>query len=199
VPADASDDVEPEDDAMLTAAVARGDGRAFARLVDRHLDRVLAVARRFAPRGQEAEDIAQETFLRLWTEAGRYRPEKARLGTWLYRIAANLCLDAARRPHPEALDAAPEPVDERPGAEDALAQRQQEDGIGTAIAALPERQRMAVTLFYSGGLGNAEIAAAMDLSTGAVESLLVRARRSLRRNLEPATGATTATDGGRAV
>src|SRR5689334_22807029 len=98
-----------EPDETLMRRVGRGDQEACRARLERHLGRILALAGR--PRGNpaEAEDVAQEVFLRLWTNARRWEP-RARLGTWLHRVALNLCLDRLARRREAPLEAAPEPI-----------------------------------------------------------------------------------------
>lgn len=170
-------------DEALVALVADGDRAAYAALVDRHLDRTLAVARRVLGDRTEAEDVAQEAFLRLWRDAGRFRPEMARFGTWFYRIAMNLCLDRARRQRPSPLEAAGDPADPAPDPAARLDDSRTRAAVAGAVSALPERLRTAVLLTYDAGLSNAEAAAAMDIGVKALESLLVRARKTLRERL----------------
>ncbi|MGE0717506.1 MAG: RNA polymerase sigma factor [Alphaproteobacteria bacterium] len=174
---------QAESDEDLMARTGRGDRLAYARLVDRHLGRVHAVARRFLADAAEAEDVTQEAFLRVWIQAPRWRPDGARFTTWLYRIAVNLCIDRRRKVTPLPLEAAGEPEDARP---DGFALRHREEvqaALSGAIAALPENQRAAVLLSYYEGLGNAETATILGTTVGAVESLLVRARRTLKDRL----------------
>ena len=93
---DRADGRESDDD--LVARTAGGDERAFARLIERHGDRVAALARRMLGPQGDADDIVQETFLRLWTQASGWQPGRARISTWLYRVASNLCIDRLRKP-----------------------------------------------------------------------------------------------------
>lgn len=174
-----------ESDEDLMARAGRGDRLAYARLLDRHLARTHAVARRFLADAAEAEDVAQEAFLRVWTQAPRWRPDGARFTTWLYRITMNLCIDRKRKVVPLPLEAAGEPEDARPGAFEQRHQDEVQAHLADALAALPENQRAAVVLSYFEGLGNGETAAILNTTVGAVESLLVRARRSLRERLAP--------------
>ena len=109
-------------DAALLAGAVAGDQRAWRHVSDAHLDPVYGLARRMLRDAAEAEDVAQEAFLRLWQAAPRWRPE-ARIGTWLYRVTHNLCIDRLRRRRGVALDEAGEVEDERPGAEDLLQDR----------------------------------------------------------------------------
>ena len=180
-------DVELDDagetDEMLVAKVADGDRRAYGRLVDRHLDRTVTIARRILNNQADAEDVAQEAFLRLWRHADRFDPGAARFSTWFYRVTTNLCLDRTRRAPMAALEAAGDPADPAMDQERSLADRRTRQAVAAAVADLPDRLRAAVTLTYDGGLSNAEAARALDVSVKALESLLVRARRALREKL----------------
>ncbi|MDE1145660.1 MAG: RNA polymerase sigma factor [Azospirillaceae bacterium] len=172
-------------DEVLVARVAAGDAQAFRMLTDRHLDRTVTLARRVLGGAADAEDVAQEAFLRLWQHAQRFRPSEARFSTWFYRITVNLCLDRKRRPAHDTLDNVPEPVD--PSLDAATLVERSELGrlVARAVDDLPDRQRAAISLCYDAGLSNAEAAAAMEVSVGALETLLVRARRALRVTLAP--------------
>jgi RNA polymerase sigma-70 factor (ECF subfamily) len=172
-------DPDAADDDLL-AAVAGGDERAFSRLVARHGPRIHALARRHFGSGADADDVAQEVFWRVWRHAGKWQPGTAQFSTWLYRVAVNLCLDRRRRGSPASVDDMPDIADPGADAEQSLGARQALAMTYALIAELPDRQRMALLLSVHDELSNAQIAAAMDLSEGAVEQLLVRARRSLR-------------------
>ncbi|MFV3077374.1 RNA polymerase sigma factor [Niveispirillum fermenti] len=174
---------EAETDEALVARVAAGDRRAYGLLVERHLDRTVTIARRILPSQADAEDVAQEAFLRLWRHADRFEPAAARFSTWFYRITTNLCLDRTRRMPMAPLDAAGDPADPSMDQEAALADQRTRAAVSAAVADLPDRLRAAVTLTYDAGLSNAEAAKALDVSVKALESLLVRARRSLRERL----------------
>ncbi|MDF1585882.1 sigma-70 family RNA polymerase sigma factor [Marinimicrococcus flavescens] len=178
-----------EEEDLLLAAAGRGEGAAFRRLTERHGDRAFSVALRITGRRGDAEDVVQEAFLRAWQHAARWRPGRARFSTWLHRVVVNLCLDRARaaaRERPAPMEAAMELADPAPGAEQRLAQQERERAVLEAVRALPERQRAALALVHAGGLGQAEVAEVLELSVGAVESLLSRARRSLRERLATA-------------
>lgn len=177
MPLDASQD--QSDDALL-AAYAEGDLRAARVLTLRLTPRVLAFATRMLRDAAEAEDVTQESLLRLWRMAPQWTPGKAKVTTWVFRVAANLCTDRLRRSGRSVnLDAVEEPVDEAKGAEAALIDGDRADALRAALQALPERQRQAVVLRHLEGLSNPEIAEVMDIGTEAVESLTARAKRSL--------------------
>lgn len=174
-----------ESDEALIRRVAAGDTVAYGELVARHLDRALALAWRMTGARADAEDIAQEAFLRLWRGAGGWRAGRgAQFTTWFYRVVMNLCIDQARRRTPQPLEAAGDIPESRPGAEDQVHAAQRARIVAEAMAALPARQKAAVALSYYQGLGNRQAAAVLEVSVKALESLLVRARRTLRRRLE---------------
>ncbi len=170
------------DDDRLVGMVARGDQKAFRTLVERHQHTVLDFAYRFLGDVQEARDVAQETMLRVYRHAGNYTAGGT-FRAWVLRIARNQCLDRVRRPFPVLLDELPEQADsETP---QAVAMRNEDArALALAVHELPEAQRTALVLRHNEGLRYAEIAEAMDLSVGAVESLLVRARKGLRRSMD---------------
>jgi RNA polymerase sigma-70 factor (ECF subfamily) len=171
------------EDAALMRRVAAGDAAACRTLVDRHLDGIVAFAYRMLNDAAEAEDVAQEAFLRLWRGAARWEP-RAKVRTWLYRVARNLCIDRLRAQRPSV------PVDtmELPanggGPKAAIHRDQVAALIDGAIAKLPERQREALALVHYQELSNIEAAQIMDVSVEALESLLARGRRTLRQTLD---------------
>ncbi|WP_439815757.1 RNA polymerase sigma factor [Zavarzinia sp. CC-PAN008] len=165
--------------------VGQGDRQAYAVLVRRHLSRMVSLAVRVLGSRAEAEEVAQESMLRVWTQAPKWSPDGARFTTWLYRVTLNLCLDRKRRAPNAALDEVPEPADERPDALEGVAHARMAQALRKALAALPERQRAAIALCLDDGLSQQEAAAALGVSEGAIESLLVRARRTLRDQLGP--------------
>src|SRR5579883_1719792 len=178
--------IEPRSDEALMAAIAEEDDFAFSQLVQRHLARTVGLATRLMGSRADGEEIAQEAFARVWAHAARWRPSgggNARFTTWLYRIVVNLAIDRKRRPAFAPIEDVVEPADE---ADDGFAQihhRQVTDAVAAAVMRLPERQRTALTLCFFEGMSNIEAGKIMTLSVGAVESLLVRARRTLRAEL----------------
>lgn len=166
----------------LMAQTAHGDERAFRTLVRRHASSAFALARRVLRNDARAEEIVQDAFLRVWINAPRWRPEAA-FRTWLYRIVVNLCLNEKRRPADLPLATAGDPADAAPDAGASLEARERDSRLSAAIDALPARQRAAIVLTYQEGLSNADVAAVLDTSVSSVETLLVRARRTLRAAL----------------
>ena len=130
----------------------------------------------------DAEEIVQEAMLRVWVNAPRWRPHAA-FRTWLYRVAFNLCLNRRRQKPFAALDEAGDPPDPSPSAADQLERRETDGLVAKAIGALPDRQRAAIVLTYYEGLGNTEVASVLETTISSVESLLIRAKRTLRAEL----------------
>lgn len=161
---------------------ASGDRAAQAALVNRNMPIVFRVAYRMLQDRAEAEDVTQETFLRAWKTLPGWQP-KAKFSTWACTVALNLCRDRLRKKKPVLMDEVPERVDTALRPEEALASQQAIAGIERKIAALPERQREALSLCALEGMTNIEAAEAMDVSVRALESLLARARRALKAEL----------------
>lgn len=172
-----------EDHALLTR-VRRQDAQAFRILVDRHLGSIVALARRMLKDEAEADDIAQEALLRLWRAGETLELGPYGLRPWLRRVTSNLCLDRIRSSRRTVVtDEVPE-VAEEPSQEVGLEEQDLAKRVGEAMSALPERQRRALTLFHHEGLSQAEVGEVLGISDEAVESLLARARRTLRASLE---------------
>jgi len=176
--------LDPGDgDEALLARVAAGDPAAIRGLVAAKLPRLLALAGRMLGESAEAEDVAQETFLRAWKQAGNWKPGGARFDTWLHRVALNLCYDRLRRRREVAMDNPPDRPDDGPGPDRGLEARDVGRRVAAAMAALPDRQREAVSLCHYQEISNIEAAALMGVSVEALESLLSRGRRALRAAL----------------
>jgi RNA polymerase sigma-70 factor, ECF subfamily len=169
---------DPDED--LIRRVGVGDRRAAAEIVRRHLPRMVGLARRMLGDAAEAEDVAQEVFLRVWKHASGWKPGAAKFETWMHRVAINLCLDRLRRVGRSAGDVSPEAVDSRASATRALDDRQRRERVRDALQRLPERQRAALVLCYYQDRTNIEAAEILGVSVDALESLLSRARRTLK-------------------
>lgn len=182
IPSDFAD----EDDEALMARIAGGDQAAFRRFARRHVARSLAVAQRISGNSCDAEEIVQDALLRVWQRAAEWRCGDARVTTWLYRVVVNLAIDHIRKNRQRfvPIDEAGDPADPAPDAQMLAEGRQLQALMNAAIAALPTRQRVALTLCYFEALDCAEAARIMQISVSAMESLLVRGRRTLRARLE---------------
>lgn len=171
-----------EDDAELLGRVASGDPRAYRELVERHVRGVHAFVYRMLGSRAEAEEVCQESFLRLWKQADTFVVH-AKPSTWLYRVAHNLAIDRLRRrreaSHPAGIEEVP--TSERPSTR--LYEKQVAAAVERALATLPERQRAAISLVHYQGMSNAEAAEVLGVRVRALESLLARGRRELREKL----------------
>ncbi len=184
-------DADDAVDVALMLETAKGNERAFRQLVERHQHAVIGTVARMLNDAHEAEDIAQQVFVRLWNSAPKWRPE-AKFTTYLYTIMRNLVFNESRRRsrkkeisldeqkenHPAAMRA-----DEGLSPDEGMEKRELHRSIDAAIAALPEQQRLAVVLRTFGGLDYEDIAKALDTSVSSVKSLLFRARGVLREAL----------------
>ena len=170
-------------DAELVARVGRGDRNAAQTLIDRHLPKLMTLARRMLSDPVEAEDVVQEAFLRLWKHAGAWRPGQAKFETWLYRVTLNQCYDRLRRKPTASLDDAAHVTDPAPDPETSLDKQDISSAITKAIGQLPQRQRAAIVLCHYQDCGNVEAAEILGISVEALESLLARGRRALREKL----------------
>jgi RNA polymerase sigma-70 factor (ECF subfamily) len=179
-PGTTSDDLTDEN---LMLRVQQGDKAAFRRLVARHIDRIVGTARRIVGPA-EAEDVAQDVFLKIWTHKDQWQPGQARFRTWLYRVAVNRCIDVTRKTKPHCIDDVPELVDETPGPYAQCVQQQEATRLRAAMEHLSDHQRTAITLYYHESLTAAEVAEIMGLKLNAVESLLKRGRQKLRSVLK---------------
>ena len=184
-------DLSSED---LMDRIAKGDHEAFEILVNRHQASILNLIYRFIGDRTQAKDLAQEVFLQVWQAAKNYEP-KAKFTTWIYRIATNLCLNELKsarrkkwvsffRSHEDNEYSMEQSLpDDSPSAEDLLLTRERSRQISDALQSLPANQRMALVLKRYDDLSYEEIARIMDCSVSAVESLLVRAKRTLQEKL----------------
>jgi len=184
------DDDTRRDHAWM-ARIAAGDHEAFRDLVTAYQDIVVGTVARMLGNPAEAQDIAQQVFLRVWRNAKRYKPE-AKFTTYLFTILRNLVFNETRRRARKKEVSSDEreddfhlqsegPADARPDAE--LLQSELQQAVDAAIAALPETQRLAVVLRRYEDMPYEEIARVLDLTVPAVKSLLFRARASLRTSL----------------
>ena len=190
-------------DEELMAAVVLGDPSAYQALVRKNLPAISRYALRLVGSRSESEDIAQETFLRLWTTAKKWDPAKAKLTTWLHRITHNLCIDFLRKQKRVSLEpdfdsevsseeatsgefsnALRESAEAQGDSPDREAREAELRALDRALNMLPEAQRSALLLCHYQGFSNKEAADIMGSSVQALESLIARAKRSLRTQLE---------------
>ena len=179
-------DAEVPDEALLVL-YANGDRAAARMLTLRLAPRALGYAARILSDRAEAEDVAQEAMLRLWRVAPQWRQGEARVSTWLYRVVTNLCTDRLRARQRRGTQGGAEEMDAvadgGPGVEARMMGADRMAALDEALAALPERQRMAVVLRHIEEMTNPEIAAVMEIGVEAVESLVARGKRALAARL----------------
>jgi RNA polymerase sigma-70 factor (ECF subfamily) len=176
-------------DAALMSAAARGNDGAWAAIVSANLPIVHRTAYRLVRDEQLAEDIAQESFVRLWKLAESWQP-RGRISTWLCHVARNLAIDVIRRRAREQSEEVSENLAaEGPTPLETMAAREVDADVERAIADLPDRQRTAIMLIHFGDCTGQAAAEIMGVSVEALESLLSRARRSLKAALSRKTEA----------
>lgn len=169
-------------DENLMLSVREGDLDAFEQIVLRHQAEAWRVAYRFTGDAAEAEDLAQDAFLRILDAAPRYRPT-ATFRTYFYRVLTRLCIDHRRKKRPSLADPFPNMSDTMPSPSVQADRAARDALIQAALNSLPADYRMAVMLRYFEGLSGAEMAEAMGRSAKAVERLLSRAKSALEPQL----------------
>lgn len=179
-------------DEQLMGLIGDGDKQAFQQFLLRHLKNIMRFVTRYTGK-HDAEDIAQEAFTRVWTHAGTWKDQGVSPVSWLYRVSYNLSMDHLRRRKPaESEDAIAElagNVQMEP--EQQAINNSQEKLLQQALSFLPERQYTALTLCAWQGLSNRDASSIMGISVDALESLLSRARRSLKQLLTETKGQTS--------
>ena len=178
-------DSENARDLALMQGVATGSEEAMRELVERHQNRVFGTIVRMLGSEREAEDLAQQVFVRVWKSAPRYQPT-AKFTTWLYTIVRHLVFNESRRREKSSLsDELDDSLhDERqPSPADDLLASEKMQAIQAAIEALPEQQKLAVIMRRYDEVPYEEIAAVLKQTVPGVKSLLFRARQTLRESL----------------
>jgi len=173
------------DDESLICRIQEGSHEAFAALVDRHSNRFYRIAYRLVSSRDDAEDIVQDAFLKLWDRPNLWDPGKrAKFTTWFYRVVINLCLDLRKK---KKLINLPEDIafaDENPGPDVLFDVHQKQAVLERFIHELPERQQLAVNLCFYEGLSNNEAAQIIGVKVKALQSLVMRAKTTLRSNVK---------------
>lgn len=170
------------DDALMLR-IAERDAVAFGRVVEANVERLHRIAYRMIGDATEAEDVAQESLLRLWAGADNWRAGQAGIAAWLNRVTVNQCLDRLRRRRFGSDDEVPERADDAPLADETMDAERLRALTLAAIGALSERHRAAIVLTYYEELPNAAAAETLEMNVKAFESLLLRARTALRAEL----------------
>jgi RNA polymerase sigma-70 factor (ECF subfamily) len=190
--ADTCGSTENELDVALMLKVGKGDEQAFEQLIERHQGSVIGTVSKMLGNASDAEDIAQQVFIRLWKSAPRYKP-KAKFTTFLFTITRNLVFNESRRRRRKKEYSMDEREDDfhlqtpdtgTASPDDGLLQHELQQAVDAAIADLPEKQRLAVILRRYEDMPYEEIGGILKLSVSAVKSQLFRARHSLRESLQ---------------
>ncbi len=171
-----------DSDKRLLALIAQGNKTAFSQLMHRYLNPVILFVMRYFDERSDAEDIAQETFIRLWCKAPNWQEKGISVKAWLFKVAYHQCIDRIRKQKPEhSLEIDLMIVDETACLERLLTAETDLAMQKIALDSLPERQRTALLLCAVRGLSNKEAAEVLDVSVDALESLLARGRRKLKQ------------------
>ena len=180
----AASGIDKEDNELL-ALIQDGSGQAFATLVERHTERFYRLAYRYLQNKEAAEDVVQDAFIKLWENPALWQPGRnSKFTTWFYRIVVNLCLDLRKKKKPERLDNDAVLADDREPVDEMMMRAQEQTMIEKEIAALPERQRTALNLCFDEGLTNQEAAEVMGINLKALQSLIMRAKTTLKERMK---------------
>lgn len=185
LPSNPGVETQRETDALLVERCRRGDTRAFEALVEAHQDRAYALALRIVRTAQDAEEVAQDAFVRAWRSIGEFRGESA-FGTWLHRIVVRRALDRAetlRARSTREVDSDVEDLERQPlpPTHGALAGSPEARRLARLMEALPPVQRAALSLHYYEDRSVSEIAALLEMPEGTVKTHMSRARAALRQ------------------
>ncbi len=172
-----------QDDQSLMLAIVGGNKNAFTVLAARYLNQIIKFAYRYVGNCTDAEDVAQETLIRLWKHAASWEPQGFTLRSWIYRITYNLCIDEIRKRKPNTELKYDNQAVAEGGPPSEVYQEQQNQMMLAALNELPERQQTAINLCVYHALSNQDAADTMGISVDALESLLSRARRNLRKDI----------------
>ena len=173
-------------DDELLELIQQGESEAFATLVRRHTERFYRLAYRYVQQRETAEDMVQDAFLKLWEDPSKWQAGKnTRFTTWFYRVIVNLCLDWQKKKRPVELNETMPLIDEKETASEVLLRSEAQNQLEQAITALPDRQRTALNLCFDEGLSNQQAADVMGVNLKALQSLIMRAKTTLKEKLQP--------------
>ncbi len=174
--------MEQPSDEVLMLAIQKGDQQAFQQFVDRYMVALHKFAQRMLGNTSDADDVVQETFLRVWQKSTTWQTDKAKVSTWLHRITHNVCIDWQRKPKLSTV-ALTEIEETATTANEFLHTEMMARQVEQALQQLPERQRSALILCYYQGMRNCEAAQVLNVNVPALESLLARGRKYLKKVL----------------
>ncbi len=172
------------DDESLLRLIQKGDHNAFSSLLYRHTKRFYSIAYRILSNKDDAEDIVQEAFLKLWNKPDLWdNTKRAKFTTWFYKIVINLCMDHHKKKKTTPLFDDMQIIDSKLHGDALLELREKQAMLECYILQLPERQQLALHLCYYEGLSNKEAAAIIDVNVKALQSLLMRAKTTLKEKI----------------
>lgn len=173
------------DDESIVKLIQQGDHGAFSEIVHRHSKRFYSIAYRILFNKHDAEDIVQEAFLRLWEKSELWNPHReAKFTTWFYRVVVNLCLDHNRKKTTVTLAEDIKSTNKTDSQEGVLNEKQRQEILNRCIQELPERQQLALNLCFYEGLSNQEAADIMGVKIKALQSLIMRAKTTLKEKVK---------------
>jgi RNA polymerase sigma-70 factor (ECF subfamily) len=177
--------IKKRSDEDLMKDVAKGNENSFAKLVNRHLHPAVGYANKMLGGHHEAEEAVQEALIKVWEHAPMWQADRATFKTWFYRILTNKCIDIMRKTKNTFIGVDEKIIDEKHNdAEMQLRAKQQSNIIEKHIDDLPERQKTALMLSYYEGFSNKEAAEIIGVGVKGLESLLVRARKTLKETMK---------------
>lgn len=175
---------ELPDDESLLGCIREGGDLAFATLVRRHNERYYRLAYRYTANREEAEDIVQTAFVKLWENPNMWDSRRGtRFTTWFYRVVVNLCLDRKKKHGELPMSQSLETGDDSRNPESKATDNEAKDLLSREIVRLPSRQRTALILCFYEELSHEDAAGAMNVSVSALQSLLMRAKTTLKREM----------------
>lgn len=174
-----------KEDTELLVFIQDSNHHAFAELVTRHNKKFYSLAYRYVGARDEAEDIVQEAFIKLWEKPLMWQESRGnKFTTWFYKVIVNLCLDRKKKKRNLPLDEKIQIEDEKESHDKTMVRNEAQKVLESEIAALPERQQTALNLCFYEGLSNKEAAEIMGVNLKALQSLLMRAKANLKEKLQ---------------
>lgn len=170
-------------DMPLIRRMANGESQALEMLMDRHMKKIHGTAYRMLGDQMQAEDVTQMVFLNIWNLAPKWAQGQARVLSYLYKVCTHRCLDILRKKKESLPGELPDQIDQQPSALNLIENRETAERVQSAIAQLPDNQRAAINLFYYEHQSLKMAAETLEISPSAFESLLRRARKSLKSHL----------------
>jgi RNA polymerase sigma-70 factor (ECF subfamily) len=177
--------VSQGDDEFLIRLIQEGRHDAFAEIVNRHSKKFYNIAYRLIFEKNDAEDIVQEAFIKLWEKRLNWNPKReAKFTTWFYRVVLNLCIDHNRKKKPEPISEEMPLPDKQQGHEVVIEEKQKQLMLERLIRELPERQQLALNLCFYEGISNQEAAEILGVNLKALQSLIMRAKMTLKERVK---------------